>query len=456
MRWVLRLIATSDDAPCLSTDLAEICRPEGLRDIADLGLTLPEAKQLLANVQRAVVSGQVHSHGLQRPCCRSCSGKCHLKDWRGHRVATPFGEVTVRLPRFLCPACNCIETGVCWPSRCRSTPELDQLQAHLSALMTYRVAADVLQHLLPIDAGRSPETLRKHTLRIGEQLGTATSDQPTTMAAAAITVSVDSTFIRSREQGERHLEVRVGNVETASGGRQVFGAVAKADTDLSVLIRQSFRAVGRTDGTQVVAFTDGCPGLRSILIDAGVTTPPILDWFHIALRIQHAAQIASGLPADDVARRQAKTVIFEEVDRLRWRIWNGKAKNARRSIDRIRKVMHVYKEKRGHNVRSAPPHRLWHGLLDVDGYLRGQTSWLVNYAKRYRADLRVGTSITEGTANFLVNRRMNKSQQMRWSRRGADLLLQVRCAVYNGTLGPGLGQRFQPYANQNERSANAA
>jgi hypothetical protein len=88
--------------------------------------------------------------------------------------------------------------------------------------------------------------------------------------------------------------------------------------------------------------------------------------------------------------------------------------------------------------------------------LRGQSSWLVNYAKRYRADLRVGTSITEGTANFLINRRMNKSQQMRWSRRGADLLLQVRCAVYNGTLGSGLGHRFQPHANQNERSANAA
>jgi hypothetical protein len=47
--------------------------------------------------------------------------------------------------------------------------------------------------------------------------------------------------------------------------------------------------------------------------------------------------------------------------------------------------------------------------------------------------LRVGTALTEGTANFLVNRWMNKSQQMRWSRRGADRLLQVRCAVYNGT-----------------------
>jgi hypothetical protein len=57
---------------------------------------------------------------------------------------------------------------------------------------------------------------------------------------------------------------------------------------------------------------------------------------------------------------------------------------------------------------------------------------------------RVGTALTEGTANFLVNRRMNNCQQMRWSRHGADLLLQVRCAVYNGTLGSGLGQKFQP------------
>jgi hypothetical protein len=242
MRWVLRLIATGEDDRCPSADLMEICRPEGLVDIANLGLTLPEAKQVLASVQRAVVSGQVGSHGPQRPCCRSCAGKCHLKDWRGHRIATLFGKVTVRLPRFLCPACNRTETGVCWPSRCRSTPELDQLQAHLSALMTYRVAADVLQHLLPIDAGMSPETLRHRTLRIGEQLRTAISDQPTAAAAAAITVSMDSTFIRSREEGERHLEVRVGNVETASGGRQVFGAVAKADTDLSALIRRSLRA----------------------------------------------------------------------------------------------------------------------------------------------------------------------------------------------------------------------
>jgi hypothetical protein len=55
--------------------------------------------------------------------------------------------------------------------------------------------------------------------------------------------------------------------------------------------------------------------------------------------------------------------------------------------------------------------------------------------------------VTEGTANFLVNRRMNKAQQMRWSRRGADLLLQVRCAVYNGAFEHGFGNLFEPTSN---------
>jgi hypothetical protein len=163
-------------------------------------------------------------------------------------------------------------------------------------------------------------------------LQTRASPIGATAAATAITVSVDSTFIRSREEDAWHLEVRVGNVETARGGRQVFGAVAKADRDVSALIRRSFRAVAPTEDTEVTAFTDGCPGLRSILIDAGVTTPPILDWSHIAMRIQHATQTASGLPVDDPSRMQTKTAIVEEVERLRWRICNGNAKNAKRSI----------------------------------------------------------------------------------------------------------------------------
>jgi hypothetical protein len=455
MNWTLRLVGIGIDGQSRSYEVMAITRPDGLGDIANLGLTLSEARQLLVQVQQQVVADQATTHATFRPDCRSCGGTCHVKDWQPHRIATLFGEVRLKLPRFLCAGCGCGGTGVSWPSRCRSTPELNQLQARLSALMSYRVAADVLQHLLPIDAGKSPETLRSHTLQIGKQLADAAGEKPPA-AAAAITVTLDSTFVRSCDDGERHLEVRVGNVETVDGGRQVFGAVTRAETDITTLIERTLKTVGRTDTTEVTAFTDGCPGLRTVLANAGVTKPPVLDWFHIAMRLQHTKVAAASLSTDDPDRVTAKATIVAEVERLHWRIWNGKAKNAQRSIKRIRKVMHVFKGEHSQGARGVPSRKLWHALHAVDKYLKGQAAWLVNYAKRYRAGERVGTSITEGTANFLVNRRMNKSQQMRWSQQGADLLLQVRCAVYNGTLGAGFGHRFDRIADAEPAFAKAA
>src|SRR5690242_3153472 len=379
MGWALQLVETGADGRTRSVEVLEISRPNDLGDIANLGLTLPEAKQLLARVQQAVVAAQAHDHAVVRPDCSSCGGKCHVKDWRLHQIATLFGGVTVRLPWFLCTGCGRTETGISWPSHCRSTPELDQLRAHLSTLMPYRVAASVLQHLLPVEAGKSPETLRGHTLKAGEQLrDAAVKPAP---PASSVTVTVDSTFIRSCHDGERHLEVRVGNVETAAGGRQVFAAVARTDTDLAVPIRRNLEAVGGINETELTAFSDGCPGLRSILADAGVTNPPIADWFHIAMRLQHAKQAAIGLSTDGPDRMQAKTVIVAEVERLRSRIWNGKAKNARRSIDRIRKVIHLFKGERDHRTTGAPSRKLWHALHEVDSYLESQSNWLVNYAK---------------------------------------------------------------------------
>jgi len=284
--------------------------------------------------------------------------------------------------------------------------------------------------------------LRRHTLKVGEALGECATIRPGT-AAPAVVVTLDSTLIRSCENGERHLEVRVGNVETNGGCVQVFGAVAGSSTPIAELIGRNLDAVGRREGTALTAFTDGCPGLRRSLADADVTTAPMLDWFHIAMRLQHLKQIALGLSADDPAREAAGAVIVEEVERLHWRIWNGKAKGAQISLDCIRAVMHHFQGEPDRRRSAAPSRKLWTALHALDSYLTGQSAWLVDYAERHRAGLRVGTAITEGTANFLVNRRMNKSQQMRWSRRGADLLLQVRCAVYNGTLGSGFGQKFQ-------------
>jgi hypothetical protein len=114
----------------------------------------------------------------------------------------------VRLPRFRCAACDTIEVRIDWPPHCRSTPELERLQAHLAALMTYRTAADVLEQMLPVGTGRDKETMRRHTLRAGSSLRDSAAIRPE-MTASAITVTLDGTFIRSCEDGERDLEVGV-------------------------------------------------------------------------------------------------------------------------------------------------------------------------------------------------------------------------------------------------------
>jgi len=44
MRWVLRLVEAKGEGQSQGTDVMEIVRPDDLGNIADLGLTLAEAK----------------------------------------------------------------------------------------------------------------------------------------------------------------------------------------------------------------------------------------------------------------------------------------------------------------------------------------------------------------------------------------------------------------------------
>jgi hypothetical protein len=87
------------------------------------------------------------------------------------------------------------------------------------------------------------------------------------------------------------------------------------------------------------------------------------------MRLQHLKQIADGLAAGDPARAAAKAVIVTEVDRLHWRIWNGKNKKARKSIDRIRAVMHHFRGEAGPRKFIPPSRKLWTALRELDSYL---------------------------------------------------------------------------------------
>ena len=111
MVWIVRLVQVGADGEAPFVDVMTINRPDDLVDIANLGLTVADGKRVLAGLQQEIVAAQAKSHSVQRPECRSCSGVCHLKDYRNHVVATHLGQVTVRLPRFRCTGCDAIETA---------------------------------------------------------------------------------------------------------------------------------------------------------------------------------------------------------------------------------------------------------------------------------------------------------------------------------------------------------
>jgi hypothetical protein len=73
-------------------------------------------------------------------------------------------------------------------------------------------------------------------------------------------------------------------------------------------------------------------------------------------------------------------------------------------------------------------------LGELLAYLESNHGSTIAYGKHYREHKPISTAMAESAVNQVVNARMCKCQQMRWTPRGAHLLAQVRCAVINGDL----------------------
>ena len=65
MGWVLRLVETGIEGLDRSVDVMVIDRPGDLGDIAALGLTLSQGRQLVALVQQEIVTAQSRDHSSE-------------------------------------------------------------------------------------------------------------------------------------------------------------------------------------------------------------------------------------------------------------------------------------------------------------------------------------------------------------------------------------------------------
>ena len=81
------------------------------------------------------------------------------------------------------------------------------------------------------------------------------------------------------------------------------------------------------------------------------------------------------------------------------------------------------------------------GLMNLHTRIEQNRGSIANHGARYCGGKRIASTAAEASVNKLVARRMVKKQQMRWSERGANLLIQVRVALANGDLAERLAYR---------------
>jgi hypothetical protein len=166
----------------------------------------------------------------------------------------------------------------------------------------------------------------------------------------------------------------------------------------------------------------------------GAIHKPIKDWFHISMRIQQVEACAGAFPAPTRSMAAAKKSIVRKVERMRHRLWNGHASAVKDAIRDLEIDLKSYSDDPERRAWDAKAKMLKKCLRKLREYTQSPSVRLVDYAARHRAGDRVGTSLVEGGADFIVNARMARSQHMRWSEQGAYNLLQVRTRDINGTL----------------------
>jgi hypothetical protein len=236
--------------------------------------------------------------------------------------------------------------------------------------------------------------------------------------------------------GFRELHVVAGRIEPESRLGGYFAWVAQNPMcEATAFMKAALENNGWTPTSQVRVLADGADGLSNLVKTSMGTTPHrVLDWFHISMRLRPIEQMAPGVvtiigDTDPVLTE----LLREQIDRVRFQMWNGKWQAA---LDRLGAIYRTTKKYLGLpcTVDVERIDRFRKHMLDLRDYLCRNQAALRNYAKDRRTGLRISSTLAESAMSHLVNQRMGKRQPMRWSAEGAHLLLQVRCAVLNNQL----------------------
>jgi hypothetical protein len=254
-------------------------------------------------------------------------------------------------------------------------------------------------------------------------------------------VSIDTAHVRaSRAEAGRNFEIVVARCGRGGRGSRPGRYFTTADTskrELQSRTLQALQSEGYAGRGEVTVLSDGAEIMKRLPKALPQPTAHIIDWFHIAMKIQPLQQIADHVVRWREVGSSEMAHVDADVRSLKWRLWHGQINRALDQLETM--TSDLAKLRESGNLSATRLLHLAHPLLT---YVRSNKSAIINYGARYRSGRRIATALAESGVNSLVARRMVKKQQMQWSTRGAHLLLQVRAAVLNGDLRERL--RYKP------------
>ncbi|MFL5285767.1 MAG: ISKra4 family transposase [Rhodopila sp.] len=452
--WRVKLVAELRPGVMTETEVARIERDEQA-DLADLGLRLAETKQLTAALQAEIVPAQVAVVGERHRGCSSCGRLLASKGYYPVTFRSLFGDVPVRVRRLL--ACSCqVEGeaksfGVLDLGHDALAPELAYITARYAALAPFGKVAALLSELLPISGAQNAGTVRNRTWRVSEKVvrqhATEMATQTVTPPGGPVVVGLDGGYVRSRHrQEERHFEVIAGKVIDAAGTQHRFAFARNGQAASAEAFAQALAAAGVQADTPATVLSDGDAGLWRLQRETLPAATVVLDWWHAAMRFEHALQAARGLGAGTgVGEADLADDAVHCLERAKWRLWHGRWTGCRR------KLAGLYRwTKRKHRREIAGIDRLQRHISDLLGYLERNQDMLVHYAARRRRGEPISTAFVESAVNEIVAKRMNKKQQMRWNRTTVQPFLDVRTAVLNDTLEDAFRRRHPGFRPSND------
>lgn len=453
MTFKVQVVTTSDDGEESIRDLACIARENLTAE--SLGLSVADSKALLQSLQEVVVEWQMNTYLESQRHCPDCGKLRHSKGIHHIAFRTVFGTLPVESPRFEHCACQVHDTqsfsplAVLLPEH--TTPALLYLESKWAAVVSYGMTVKMLEDVLPMDEPLLSVTIRNHVLtlaerledELGEEQGVYIEGCPRDWGELPIpdgplTVGIDGGYVKAQDMGQNVFEVIAGksilafqrDEEVSEPSSQAFAFVQTYDEKPRRRLFEHLQAHGMQMNQQIEFLSDGSDDVRDIQLYLSPEADHLLDWFHVTMRLTTLTQTAKGLPECSGEGAQALRMdVLRDLERIKWFLWHG---NVFKALALLRSVTSDLEDAE-YTSGDTTTRKLYKAVCEFTTYIENNRAFIPNYGERYRNGERISTGFVESTVNYVVSKRMVKKQQMKWSQRGAHLLLQIRTRVLNGT-----------------------